>query len=409
MEQSDLSIVSDVKEPFSLDVFIEDQILGRWKNFRRFLDERGILFFLTSPFQFRNRMITLLIGLIIMTLVGFIPRSIELAKASNARDAEQALSEIQDKIFSNGSIGIDPLSSSHHEREHVLAFLITGSAEDGVSSVADNYVVKLEPFSGVVDGEHVFYRYRLVPIDSNRRLLLLHVDMTKQNDTSGNFSLTVYQKAEEKGMYVTSMRVVLSETQKTSDLFDDSGIHLEALSKYLVQTNAKETPIKDAKALMKEKIKVYDTMVTEIESTGATVSPSVEELTSKLDAGLGLTSLTDDSKTSSVVGLDPTIPAMETIIPSITINGATYSSTGGNAIPTDENGQPLNTPQETNPDKVYADNQLPTLTRVISDATSAVSTLNTHRTSKYNQLLTLQRALSTTVDVDTFTDRVPTR
>ena len=52
-----LDVITELKEPFSFANFYEDHVLGRIKRLKKFLDEKGILFFFLSPFQQRNRLI----------------------------------------------------------------------------------------------------------------------------------------------------------------------------------------------------------------------------------------------------------------------------------------------------------------------------------------------------------------
>ena len=73
-EELDFSVIDDYKEPFTWANFWDEQILGRYQAMRKFLDERGILFFLTSPFQYRNRLITKLVIIVLGVLLGVVPR-----------------------------------------------------------------------------------------------------------------------------------------------------------------------------------------------------------------------------------------------------------------------------------------------------------------------------------------------
>ena len=56
-EDTGLDVLTEIKEPFSFANFFEEQVVERYKKLRKFLEEKGILFFLLSPFQQRNRLI----------------------------------------------------------------------------------------------------------------------------------------------------------------------------------------------------------------------------------------------------------------------------------------------------------------------------------------------------------------
>ena len=93
-EELDLSVITDVKDPFSWSNFWDEQIVGRIKAVKQFLDEKGILFFLTSPFQYRNRLITKLIVIVLGILIGVVPRSLDLLQKTKARNAASEFSSI---------------------------------------------------------------------------------------------------------------------------------------------------------------------------------------------------------------------------------------------------------------------------------------------------------------------------
>lgn len=74
----DISIVQDIKEPFSWSRFWDEKVLANWIAFKGYLDRKGILYLLMSPFRYRARRIVVLWLIVLCTLVGLVPRSIQL-------------------------------------------------------------------------------------------------------------------------------------------------------------------------------------------------------------------------------------------------------------------------------------------------------------------------------------------
>ena len=49
--RKDISIVQDVKEPFSWSRFWDEKIVANWQAFKGYLDKKGILYLMMSPFD----------------------------------------------------------------------------------------------------------------------------------------------------------------------------------------------------------------------------------------------------------------------------------------------------------------------------------------------------------------------
>lgn len=232
-EDDHLDVLDEIKEPFSMQKFIDEQIVERYNNFRKMLDEHGILFFLLSPFQYRNRLL-IKIGIIILgVMIGLVPRSIRLVDETKERNASNELAQIADSNFRSGIIGIRPLKSSQYDRQHVMVFNISGEITNGVPSTADRYQVDLRPERGVSYAEDVTYAYDIIPVSDNSRLLVVYVDNREQNDETGIYSLHVRVKGDEI-KYPTSMEIVLSNNQETNTLFDQDGVDLAPLTNMIV-------------------------------------------------------------------------------------------------------------------------------------------------------------------------------
>jgi len=228
-EDDHLDVLDEIKEPFSMQRFIDEQIVERYNNFRKMLDEHGILFFLLSPFQYRNRLL-IKIGIIILgIMIGLVPRSVRLIDETKERNASNELAQIADSNFRSGLITIRPLKSSQYDQQHVMVFDIRGETTNGVPSTADRYQVDLRPERGVSYAEDVTYGYDIIPVSDNSRLLVVYVDNREQDDETGIYSLHVRVKGDEI-KYPTSMEIVLSDNQETNTLFDQDGVDLAPLT-----------------------------------------------------------------------------------------------------------------------------------------------------------------------------------
>ena len=373
----DISIVNEIKEPFSWDVFWDEQVMGRWKTFRSFLDKKGITRFIHSPFQAKSRLVVMLLAIFIGVLVGIVPRAIHLGREANARASESELAEIIGKSYSSGIFGVEPLASSQYEKHHVLAFNLTGDTDNGIPSTTEPYTVELKPFSGVIYPDKVKYSYHVVPIDSKNRLLLVYIDRTEQNDTTGIYTINIALN-DQRG-FNTPLRVILSDTQETTKELDD------ALDKYKL---------------------TYDRLV----ASGYTLDIDTDGLRKVAEERMILKSLTDDSTVKDVDGLSASDNSSELrYTTGFTYKGTHYSSdsfktgTPVYASPSEQekaNTEASNRPQEYTQIKADYD----ALTKQVSKVMNAVSKLNSTRKSKFESLSTLKRSLSQQVYFDMFTD-----
>ena len=198
-DDAGLDVISEIKEPFSFANFFEEHVVERYKKIKTFLEEKGILFFLLSPFQQRNRLIVELIVIVFGVLVGVVPRSMNLIQEAKERNAASEMAALIEKNtqFTVESILVRPLASSHYEKQHLLAFYIDSANGSSVPSKADRYQVELSPARGVTDAENVRYSYEVLPVSENGRLLLVYTDHRKQNDMTGIYNLTIQAAADD--------------------------------------------------------------------------------------------------------------------------------------------------------------------------------------------------------------------
>lgn len=403
----DISIVNEIKEPFSWDVFWDEQVMGRWKTFRSFLDKKGITRFIHSPFQAKSRLVVMLLAIFIGVLVGIVPRAIHLGREANARASESELAEIIGKSYSSGIFGVEPLASSQYEKHHVLAFNLTGDTDNGIPSTTEPYTVELKPFSGVIYPDKVKYSYHVVPIDSKNRLLLVYIDRTEQNDTTGIYTINIALN-DQRG-FNTPLRVILSDTQETTKLYDGYRIDLSVLSNDL-SVNGQSEAIKTAQKELDDALDKYKLTYDRLVASGYTLDIDTDGLRKVAEERMILKSLTDDSTVKDVDGLSASDNSSELrYTTGFTYKGTHYSSdsfktgTPVYASPSEQekaNTEASNRPQEYTQIKADYD----ALTKQVSKVMNAVSKLNSTRKSKFESLSTLKRSLSQQVYFDMFTD-----
>lgn len=423
-KDEDISIISDQKEPFSWNVFWDEQVIGRWKKLRWFLEEKGILFFLTSIVQYRNRLITKLIIVCLGIGIGLGPRSVSLIKKSNAMNAQSELSRIIDGQFKSGNILIKPLMSSNYKKVHMLAFNIIGDTTSGVPSTTDKYEISLKPFSGVVDAESISYRYSILPIDSSRRILLVYIDTTKQDDSSGVFTLDIHAKGDKR-ISEQPLTIVLSDKQKTTKLLNNDGLNLSPISAKLID---KSTAIADAQKSIKKSLETYKLNEDRLIASGYSLKPTTSDLIDSLPDYLSMPEITDTSDISVIDDLDLSNKEIPDFGSELTIDGKVFSaetiaevqraanSNSNKVVPVIANGNTNENADENTDDKSQQTvtngisdidtpiiNDVSETDKILKDIFANVQSLNTARRTRYNQLILLSQALNKSIDLSDFT------
>lgn len=397
-ETEDLSIIDDYKEPFTWRNFWDEHIVGRIKAIKEFLQKNGVLFFLLSPFQYKNRLILKLVLIFLGVMIGVVPRTINLVDSAKARNEASEIANVRPMV-SSGSIRIDALMSSQSNNKHLLAFNILGDTADGVPSTTDDYKVTLSPARGVSDPTHVSYRYMVLPVSTTNRLLLVYVDNSKQKDTTGVFNLDIHMKSE-KAMK-TPMEIVLSRTQKTTSLYKNGDIHLPSLSTSLTELTGGSKAIKSAEKDLDNAIDIYRINESRLNESDKEIGFTTKKLKEYVDQQLIMKSLTDKSTTRDIEGLSPQLPALSVVTSTITYQGKTYSDA------TTQNASDSTTSSDSN-DGVEVQNQvvtseLPNLTKLVQDVQRAIGEVNSARTTKYNALLNISDALNRKISIDDMT------
>lgn len=374
-QEQEITIIGDVKEPFTWQRFWDEKIVGNWRKFKFYLEDKGILFFLTSPFQYRNRMIVILILITTSVLLGIVPRLSFLVQQTRERNASSEMVSIEGRKFTNNNIVMTPLMSSHVDNQHVLAFLIQGDTKDGVPSTADGYHVYLSVSRGVSDFDTVAVKYDIIPMDDTNRVLLVYTDNRQQTDTTGVYELNVSVKGLPLMKY-GGMEVILSSTQEQTQLFNGVYMDLTSLSPILskLTQSTQDGPITQNKQAVDKALETYRLTEDRLKASNMTLSPSYEEMKAWVQDQSFLRGVEDDSTTGIVsVPIDQT-PSI--LAPSITVKGVDgklYSKeVTGNERP--NQAFRLGISEATNAQGLA------------EDITSSLTQLNSSRLAKYQQL-----------------------
>ena len=379
-KQNDLSIVYDVKEPFSWNRFWDEKVLANIKKGKQYLEQHGVLHYLLSPFQYRNRLIGKVIFITLAFVGGIIPRAQSLINEKKAQNAASELAMIQKKVFTSNNITIQALASSQTSHKHVLTFRITGDTKNLVPSTKEGYDVVLKPLRGVSHAERVKYSYTVVPIDVSTRILIVYVDNSEQNDTTGVFGLYVVVK--DTPQMKNPIEVTLSYNQETNDLFKGDKINLTTLADKF-GTNETSKYITTTKESLEKALNVYRINEERLKAGNIKVSPTYEQLRAFVDKNLYLKEVEDDSLTTVVkTKPDTTLPPV--IRPKIilTVDGKEFSETDYQNADNKERNQEL------------ASKEMQTVMAQLADVVNKLNALNGYRYTKYKDLYAMSRILN---------------
>ena len=273
-KEEGLDLISEAKEPFSFSHFFKNQLGGKIRYMKNILKEKGVLFFLFSPFQARPRLIAQMFLLAAGILFGVVPRATSLVGAVQDMAYESELSGLTARTA--GDLTVTPAASSYYDRKHVLAFVLSGK---NLPSDVSRYDVQFARSYGASDWADVSCTYDLFPVDNDRRILLVCLDQTTQASGYGAFRLLVTLDGEELKDYElenAAFEVVISTAQETTDLYNAGGVHLSALTEAVLGTGR----ISEAESSLTKALSEYQIAAEQAESFdyGITVSPSAEDL-----------------------------------------------------------------------------------------------------------------------------------
>lgn len=392
-QRRDISIVQDVKEPFSWSHFWDEKIVTNWQAFKGYLDKKGILYLMMSPFRYPTRLRLRLWVIAICVLIGIVPRAATLIQEAKDQYRSNEFVLISNKVFSSSQFTVTPLLSSHKDNVHVMAFNIYGSADSGVSSSTGDYDVRMTANREVSKPEEITYRYQIVPFNADQRILIVELDLSKTTNTGGIYDLWVNHK-DDLAM-TKPLQITISKQQEEGPLYDGT-VHLSALSSLMSNYGAK-TDIKKAEDALKSQLQTYKLEYDRLSAMGTQVEITPEQMEEFAKKSLLFDGLTDNSTTDVVTTAPPKL--IEPVVApktSVTIDGK--------KITEDEY---KNSTSETLKDidprmKSDISSTIETTNKVVS----AVNALNNARLNKYVELYGLARTLSAPFKTDAYTKPV---
>ncbi len=293
-----LDILTEAKEPFSLSGFFETHVMERARQVKRIMDQKGILFFLFSPFQARARLIAELFILLIGVLFGVIPRAGTLVNALQDQAYASEIAGLGPRAV--GSITLTPAASSNYKKMHMIAFVVEGK---NLPSDSSKYEVHLARSYGASDWADVTYSWTMYPVDDMKRILLVAIDQSKQKSGYGAFDLYVQLAGDEVESYMkVPFEITLSVAQDTTDLYNKTGIHLSALTGAVCGTGQ----IAKKQAEFEEALAKYQVAVEQAEAmpVDISVSPARDELENYCLANRVYRGLDDYSTTEDILSME---------------------------------------------------------------------------------------------------------
>lgn len=396
----DVVKISDARSAFSWSIFWDEVVLERIKQIQEYLKRRGFYAFMTADSQYRNRLILKLFVLFLGFMIGVVPRINDMKAKVMVQTSQSEIKQIQNKVYTYAPLTIKPMASSHYNGKHVIVFDVQGSTEDGVSSSVDDYVVKLSAFSGVKDSERVTYKHTVVPISANERLVVLYIDTSKQMVVSGHYNVFINQPdvVDNKDAQDNfNIMISLSNAQETNELYNASGLSLEALSgKLLESASVDDAGIDKAQKELDKALNVYSNTIKRLEVQGGKVEPSVDSVKEYVRSHSYFSYLTDRSGVADIRDEDDDAsdmdfsngPSSSDAVVALEMNGKRYVS-----------GE---TDEKSANDPYY--DELNNLQTAYSSVLSNLTALNSVRQQRYQQLSKLAYVLRSNVAIDDFKD-----
>ena len=390
-EIEDVSVIDEFKEPFSMQTFWEDHIIGRWLIIYQFLKEKGILFFLMSPFQYRNRLIVKLVLIVLGVVVGIVPRTMSMVETARERNEGSQFANAQSALLS-GAMKIEPLMASHYEGTHLMAFDLDGDTNDGVPSTTDGFTVELSPSRGVSDSDNVEYSYRVLPVSRTNRLLLVYVDASEQSSQTGIYDLDIYVTHEEP-MRIP-FEIILSERQAASPIYGEDGIDLSALSSYMTGQDEDDTRITEAEEGLDNALRVYQNNEERLHAMDMAMGFTTEDALAYVGRHLTLNDIEDTSTTHTIDGMAvPVEPELGEIVSTVIYQGRTFRSDEERELSDDERREYRNVLSE-----------VPEVEKLVENIKTATQEVNRARIQKFDELDRVANTLNQAITIGTFTE-----
>ena len=386
----DVSIVAEVKEPFSWYRFWDEKVVQNWQNFKQYLDKKGILYLIMSPFRYPTRLIFRLWLIAICVMIGIVPRAYTMVQEAKQQFRSNELVLVQKQVFPSGRFTVSPLLSSHKGNKHIMVFNIYGSSGSGVASTTDAYDVRLVPRQSISKPDEIFFRYQIVAFDSNQRLLVVELDMSRTDNTGGLLDLYINAKGENN--MDKPLNLTLSSQQSESPLYDGT-VHLSALSS-MMSSSATQKNIQKAEEKLNSVLNTYKLEYERLQSMGTEVKVTPEQMNEYAKSKLLLDGVKDDS-TTDIVTSEP-MKQIETVIP--VSNAITI---GGNTI-TDTEYSSGSSETLSKFDKRLVTDMVGVI-EMDANIASAVHAVNQARLQKYTELYGMARILSTPINDSAYT------
>lgn len=388
-EIEDVSVIDEFKEPFSMQSFWDDHIVGRWLIIRQFLKEKGILFFLMSPFQYRNRLLVKLVLIVFGVILGIVPRTMSMIDEARERNEGSQFANAQSALVS-GVMQVEPLLASHYENTHLLAFDLVGDTNDGVPSTTDGFTVELSPSRGVSDPENVEYSYRVLPVSRTNRLLLVYVNTNEQSSQTGVYDLDVHV-AHEAPMPIP-FEIILSKRQDETPIYGEDGIDLSALSSYMTGHDEDDTRITEAEDALDNALRVYQNNEERLHAMDMAMGFTTEDALAYVGRHLILNNIEDTSTTHTIDGMDvPVEPELGEVVPTVIYQERTFRS-----------DEELSDTERREFRNVLS--EVPEVEKLVEDIKKAIQGVNSARVQKFDELDMVANTLNQAITIDTFTE-----
>lgn len=417
-EQEDLSIIQEYREPVTFASLWKRWVIQPTKSIHDYLQKNGVLFFLLSPFQYKNRLKAKVILIVLGIILGVIPRTMSMVHDLRERNLSSEIESTQSQTA--GNVTVNPLMSGYDAstKTHIIAFDLQGDSNDGVPSTNNGYRVNLKAGTGISNTSGMKYQYKVVPVSQTSRLMLLAITGQRPTGASGVYNLTI--QAKNDAAMDTPMQVILSSKQKDSALYQNGKIEMSALSGPIINENGDDDadskhPIKDALKTIDNDISNYQVNEQRLNASGMKLGITTDKLKQLVQQEIAMNGVKDNSTTADLADIDTKQPAQPSVTSSIIMGGKTYKMSGDSASgDSSDDGSDDGDSTSTNSQGVAVassasqvkNTELPNLVNLISNIQNDISTLNQARINKYNALVGVQGVLNQEITLSSFTTPV---
>lgn len=417
-EQEDLSIIQEYREPVTFASLWKRWVIQPTKSIHDYLQKNGVLFFLLSPFQYKNRLKAKVILIVLGIILGVIPRTMSMVHDLRERNLSSEIESTQSQTA--GNVTVNPLMSGYDAstKTHIIAFDLQGDSNDGVPSTNNGYRVNLKAGTGISNTSGMKYQYKVVPVSQTSRLMLLAITGQRPTGASGVYNLTI--QAKNDAAMDTPMQVILSSKQKDSALYQNGKIEMSALSGPIINENGDDDadskhPIKDALKTIDNDISNYQVNEQRLNASGMKLGITTDKLKQLVQQEIAMNGVKDNSTTADLADIDTEQPAQPSVTSSIMMGGKTYKMSGDSTSgDSSDDGSDDGDSTSTNSQGVAVassasqvkNTELPNLVNLIANIQNDISTLNQARINKYNALVGVQGVLNQEITLSSFTTPV---